>query len=241
MTAFALHAGDFGLKASLDGFQDGKVDHFELADANFLAAHVEVLVVTEDQILHGGAFNGALDLEHFHAQSHNVAHARDLGQFFNGLLVGGGAGGGLEDNGIGEDGAQHAASDALGNFHAVEVKHVLQHGAGAAHGPDPGFQGRGGGHITKLVVISDTEHTGGIHSLGGLSQIGIVHQIQILASHVGNNLGSGETELLEHEFGFRSGRALSGRGNVQTALAVQVGGGNGRNDAVGIRIHVTNN
>ena len=91
------------------------------------------------------------------------------------------------------------------------------------------------------MVVHDAQHGGGIHALRGLGQVGVVHQIQIFAGNVADHLGSAEAELLQHEFSFRGRRALRGRGDVKTAFAVQISGGNGGNDAVGIGIHVTKN
>ena len=91
------------------------------------------------------------------------------------------------------------------------------------------------------MVVNDAQHRGGIHALRGLGQIGVVHQIQALPGHIADDLRSAETELFQHEFGFRGRRALGGRGDVKTAFAVQISGGDGGNDAVGIGIHVTKN
>lgn len=59
-------------------------------------------------------------------------------------------------------------------------------------------------------MVNDAEHIGGIHALGSLGEVGEVNKVKILAGHVGNNLRSGQAELVENELGFRSGSALSG-------------------------------
>ena len=205
MTAFALDLLDFLLEAITVLVEHAEIDDFELADANLLAAHVEVLVVTMDELVHGGTFKGALHFVHFHAESLHVAHAGNLGELLAGLLVVRSAGDGLEDNGIGKDGAQHAAGDVLGDLDAVEIVHIGDDGAGAASGPDPAEERAVGGHITELVMVNDAEHIGGIHALGSLGEVGEVNKVKILAGHVGNNLRSGQAELVENELGFRSG------------------------------------
>ena len=90
-------------------------------------------------------------------------------------------------------------------------------------------------------MVNDAEHIGGIHALGSLGEVGEVNKVKILAGHVGNNLRSGQAELVENELGFRSGSALSGGLHVLAEFFVQVRDSNGRNDTVGIRIHVADN
>lgn len=91
------------------------------------------------------------------------------------------------------------------------------------------------------MMIRNAQHRGGIHALRGLGQIGEIHQIHFFARHVVDDLRRGKTEFFEHEFGLRGRRALSGRGDVKTAFAVQISGGDRGNDAVGIGIHMTKN
>lgn len=100
--------------------QHGQINDFQLADADLVAGHVEVLVVTENQLIGGSTVNSGLDLEHFHAQSHDVINTSDLGQSFNSSFVLIGAGDRLEHNGVTQDGTQQDTCDVGRNFYVVE-------------------------------------------------------------------------------------------------------------------------
>ena len=90
-------------------------------------------------------------------------------------------------------------------------------------------------------MVNDTQHGGGVHALGGLGQVRVVDQVQVLTGHIFHNLRSGQAELLQHEFGLRGRSTLGGGGDFKATLAVQVSSGDGGNDAVGIGVHVTKN
>ena len=70
VTAFGLHLLALGQKIGLDRIEDGQIDHFQLADADLLAGHIEVLVIAEDQVTDGRAGHGGLHLEHLDAKRH---------------------------------------------------------------------------------------------------------------------------------------------------------------------------
>ena len=90
-------------------------------------------------------------------------------------------------------------------------------------------------------MIHDAQHRGAVHALGGLRQIGIIHQIEFLSGDRLHNLRRAQAETLQHEGRLRRRFALGGGNNVKPPLGIQVGGGNGGNDAVGIRMLVTKN
>jgi len=241
VAALGLDLLDLSVEAVLDRVEDGEVHDFQLADADLLAGHVEVLVVAEDQLFHAGALDGGLDLEHLHAQGHDVRHAGDLGQGLDSLLVGVGAGHGLEHNRVGQDGAEHGASDALGNLDVVERVHGLDDRAGAAHGPDPHLKGVRGGDVAQLVVVDDHQNLGLAQVVGALGQVGVVHQRDLFARVGSLDLGGFEAELLDDELGLGGQLALSARLSLLADLVAQVGQRDGGNNAVGVGVLVTKN
>ena len=91
------------------------------------------------------------------------------------------------------------------------------------------------------MVVGNAEHVGLVDALGGLGEVGEVNEIDVLAGDVVHHFGSGEAELLQHEFAFGGGFALGSGLHVQTAFLVQVGNCNGSHDAVRIGIHMTKN
>ena len=156
MTAFlGLDGGELGFERGLHVGDEVKGDEFELTDADLAAVHVEVLEVAEDEGARRAAGNRGLGGEELHAEGLDVGDAGDLGEFFGGLTVHVGGRRGLEDHRVGEDGAEHGASDVGRDFKAHVVIHALEDGVRAAGGPDDAFERSRGGHVAELVMVDD--------------------------------------------------------------------------------------
>ena len=239
MAAFGLHLAEFFDEFGNAVFENGDVNEFELADPHFVTGHVEVLKVTHDEIACGDALHGGLRGKEFHAERGDVVDAGDGGEFRGGLLIGFRAGRGLEDHRVGKNGAEHGARDFLRRRRAEVVVHALQDGVRAAHGHDHGFHGGRRGHVAQLVVIDDALQVAVGEIIRGLSEVGIVDDVHVAARDGRHDFGGLETETFKDERGFGSGVALGGGNDVKTALRVEVGAGDGRNDAVGVGVLVT--
>ena len=88
------------------------------------------------------------------------------------------------------------------------------------------------------MVIDDAEETALREVVRSLSKIGVVDEINLAAFDRMHHFRSLETEALQHESGFRRRITLSAGNSINAAGAVEIRGGQCRNDGIGIRILV---
>ena len=238
--ALCFHFCQFSTQVALNAFSHSNIDQFNLTNAHFLAVHIKVFVITEDEVFCRNAVDRRFHLQHIHAHFF-IINTSNSGKGFHSSLVSVGAGGGLEEHGVRKNGTHQTASNSFGDFDAIKIIHGFQHGASAAHGPNPSFERRIGGDIAQLVVVNNAQHISFSKTLGALSEVREVHQIHVLARHIINNGRCGQAKGIQHKLGVGGRSALSGSGNSQATLGVNISGGKSRNGAVSVWIHVTKN
>jgi len=206
----------------------------ELADTDLLAVHVEILVVAENEILHGDAVHGRLGLQHFHEKGIGVGNAGNGFQGGNCSLVRSGAGGGLEVYGVAQDSGEHGAGNILGQGNVVVLEHLVQHGAGAANGLGIEHDRIVGGDIPDLVMINNGDNLGILDVCRSLPDVAEIDQSNLLARNIHHGLGRGKAEVLENggALGVQLGRLNLHAGNGVSAGCLQImcvsdGSGNG--------------
>ena len=156
----------------LHGVQAG-----DLAHAQVLLADVELLEVTAHQFLHGFASGGGEQL----AAQLLYVDAADAGHALGHGNVPLGAGGGLEHNGVGQDGRRQQPRHIGRGHDAVFLIHTGDDGGGAAHGLVAHPDGLAGLDIRQAVVVDDLQNLRLIQARNGLGPLVVVHQHHALA------------------------------------------------------------
>ena len=152
----------------------------DLADADVLTGDVELLVVGLEQFL-GALAVGAAGGKQFLAQfvQGDVGDAAEpLGHGDVPL----GAGGGLEHDGVRQDGAGHKARHLGGGYHAVFLVHGGDDGVGAAHRLVAHMDGLAGLDIRQAVVVDDLQDVYLLQTGDGLGDLVVIHQNHLLAA-----------------------------------------------------------
>ena len=132
----------------LHGVQAG-----DLAHAQVLLADVKLLEVAAHQLLHGFASGGGEQL----AAQLLYVDAADAGHALGHGDIPLGAGGGLEHDGVGQNGRRHHAGHALGGHEPPVLVHSGQDGIGRAHGLIAHIDGVGGLDVRQAVVVDDLQ------------------------------------------------------------------------------------
>ena len=241
MAAFGLERGEVSEQLRDAVFEELEVDELKLADADLRAGHVEVFEIAHDEGACGNALDSGFGGEEFHAERFNVFNACNFGKFGRSSLVGRGAGRGLEDHRIRENRTEHGAGDILGRHKAEVVIHALENRIRAADGHDDDFERRGRGHVAELMVVNGALARAVFEIIGRLIEVGVVDDVHVLARDARHDFRRLQAETLKHEGGFRSRRSLGRSLDVGAALAVEVGAGDGRDDAVGIGVLMAEN
>ena len=172
----ALHEVDELLLALHDA---GGVDDSDLTNSQVVAGDVELLVVGVQQLLGslvagGGGEDGLAQLVNglVGDSCHTLCHD----------LVTLGAGGGLEHDGIGQDGGSHQACHAGGGQQPTLLEHTGDDGIGGTHGLVADVDGVVGLDISQTVVVDDGHDLSLSQAGNGLGGLVVVDQNNALAA-----------------------------------------------------------
>ena len=152
----------------------------DLADAKVVAGDMELLEVAEQQLLHGLVLRGGggEDLLPQLVQG----DAGDVGHPLRHPPVPGGAGGGFEHDGVGDDGGGHEPRQLGGGHEAPLLVHPRHDGGGAAHRLVADVDGVLGLDVRQAVVVDDGQDVRLLQAGDGLGGLVVVHQHHLLAA-----------------------------------------------------------
>ena len=133
----------------------------------------ELLVVGVEHLLHGLPGHGGG--EQLLAQLIQ-RHIGDSGHPLGGGDVPGGAGGGLEHDGVGDNGGSHQTRQIGGRHQSALPEHIGDDGVGGAHRLVAHIDGVAGLDIRQTVVVDDGQNLRLLQTGDGLGGLVVIHQ-----------------------------------------------------------------
>ena len=176
----------------------------QLTYAHIIATHVEVFVVTEDQIPRSNALYCTLGLGHLHAPVQGFVNSGYLGKCLHGLLVLRSACCRFKEDCIAQYGRHHNTGNISWYLLLEDIPiQDVENSTCAAIGHGTEKDRTRSCNISNLVVIDNCQQLSLVPVVRGLLCIAVIHQHILLASHVCAEFRDINTKFIKHQFCLR--------------------------------------